>query len=1387
MTVLGAQSGYAIVFDENGLLEGVFICGVRIDIKEDSSEVFACLTPHLEFSWGAKISEIMPCGPVYAIHASSECCQRQVRMYATEYGNVIIDFDIRSCTSSVFFKYNVSGPDESAHAWVKDQQGRIWNVKIESSQEFNLYHKISFSAPTLYRLSLTLRLELLSVIITDDVEEAAILSSVLGQGSSPVIVLPPEKYSIDYTEFSNSPLFRTIMSLTNYQVVCPSRLIEIVRQLVGSEIVTSEDVLQSAKDMPVLRTPSSSLPYAVVLSRRQGCRIVVDEDAQNLPPLVQERMIFFDVEGLSTIAAANYAVDVSAGIKRLPKVTNSWLKDCSSLINSIHKTLQSGRGASKTVDKSIAYLSKKVASHYNHIVGQAKEACAFMDNLSIPLSLGSSIAIAQVPSEIAYFFVAKEIVNSREAGIGPTLSTICTSGVEEKEAEYAFANTWPQIKKSGWYVNLFGADDIQANFLLRFHTADFFYFITHGDVGIMQSNSIESMWAKELAEIRLVNQPFIFNNSCTSWPLLGAAALRAGASAYLGTLWPVSLREAANFGTALVRGLSQGLSWANAVSVARHEIPERERLAYFYVGSSFRVFQPVQDISEEESVALVLHAIGRHLYEQTGILATCKRTGSDVSLLMTPMLFSRSNYVLPDGWEWLIQTRLISAMNVIPNHLRSKKFENIFQDTLSHLTDAYYDEQLWSKCQNTALRPSLGDALFDLHLLFCTTLSEQEDWQYLEKIERILMNSCKDWGHEEYIPIAENNLAKALLHTGRLDEAETILDASIRKRVKSGSLHTLFETFLTQSTILQHKGEHKKAIKLLTQLIEEWSLPNREIAHGEFSTQKKLCIVLANRANSYLATDQVSDAIRDLETALFGFIQINLKIDIIKTHLQLAAAYQRVHVYERVRSNLTLAIELSNKEQIPENCEQPIKLIQEWLSVEENKKDKKSGVSTRKTDEIINHIQYSGEFPPELIAWDKYLTPEVTKSIIEEVQELSTNSRMEDLEATQIPHIAYKCMAVRAFDEAMKWFNLWEKRGFPVKELTEDDLKNYLVAYENLVRILKSASEVEETFKRLLDHFPAISALWAEYGTWLCLENRHHEAKKHLERSLELDDSDTQAMYYLSEIEYKQGNIEQAINILGPALQLQPDGQSFNRMGHLLEKANLTEAAIDHYRQASVLGSTDAIFNLAILSSEQGHTNAAQQYFLQYLEHCPEDWEAWSRMSNVLWLDGNFEWALDCAENALMLDPVNSACIRVWLAAISAIGNKYLQVSPRFEHMRLNTFNITDFYQIVNKLDTATPSELIDLAEKSKTNFILRMLVGIFHAQDDDLESALRVLESLTEDYPYDHLSQLLIYSLSKLKGEEQKGRDALSKAELLLKDVGRKVRIPSRIQKGAY
>ena len=111
------------------------------------------------------------------------------------------------------------------------------------------------------------------------------------------------------------------------------------------------------------------------------------------------------------------------------------------------------------------------------------------------------------------------------------------------------------------------------------------FFNTHGTDNAILLGDMPLMDYKITQWVTLNSRPIIFNNSCLSWIGVGREFIRAGARGYIGTLWSINAKLAADF----ARNVMQRLTKDNApVSEAIRKTcvnPSTER-SYIYVGTA---------------------------------------------------------------------------------------------------------------------------------------------------------------------------------------------------------------------------------------------------------------------------------------------------------------------------------------------------------------------------------------------------------------------------------------------------------------------------------------------------------------------------------------------------------------------------------------------------------------------------------------------------------------------------------------------------------------------------------------------------------------------------------------------------------------------------------
>nr|WP_315249420.1 CHAT domain-containing protein [uncultured Duganella sp.] len=146
----------------------------------------------------------------------------------------------------------------------------------------------------------------------------------------------------------------------------------------------------------------------------------------------------------------------------------------------------------------------------------------------------------------------------------------------------------------------------------------------HGAERAIELEQGHSVRDSEIADWRLTGSPLVFNNSCSSWTEVGQAFLRAGARAYVGTLWDVTHESASNFANCLLQqmldrpfdGVARALTLAAAHRAA--DATAAYDGAYIYVGlpqASARLAPPVNRFERLENAALAMHRLYGFLHE----------------------------------------------------------------------------------------------------------------------------------------------------------------------------------------------------------------------------------------------------------------------------------------------------------------------------------------------------------------------------------------------------------------------------------------------------------------------------------------------------------------------------------------------------------------------------------------------------------------------------------------------------------------------------------------------------------------------------------------------------------------------------------------------------
>ena len=1379
MTTVGAQTAYALELNPQGHLSAAFFGGVRVPVGENASESFTVYEQYPAFHWGHKIEQDMAAGARYHARMKSDTLRREVAVWKDEEGMFFVLVAVPECDGVVEFTYQISGTEQPTEFRTIDELGREWSIRLNADPRLFKGGVVTVSGTTAYVLSFSLRHPPLTAIVTGDVEEAAVLSSVLGHERYAVAVIPPDDGDIPAREFSNSPMFRALAKLNSSTLVTSLDLAGLGQRF-ESRVSSTEEVLRRAEGLPELRTPRRTLAEAVLLARASKSRVVIDESAPAVQAPEKARMIFYEGDGLSAVVAANLAFDLSAGLKRLPvpgrELRLRWEKILAEVradrgpkrlplwtrvrlrLRVLKNFLRGTRGElmpeyyQSNKDELIETLSAEVRNFYGETVGGAREACAFLDSVDLPLTIGFDLPVGHIPNVIAPYFTARELAWMRGVHLQPFTAAICDPGVAGTTTTEAISEVVAEISANNWFVYSYGAEECDLDLILRYQLADFIYLITHAgpgahnDRGMVEHSGERPFLGREMAEIRFPGEPLMFNNACASWPGFGSAVLRAGACSYVGTLWPVFADLAGPIGSAFKRRMIQGDSWARCLQTALADMPRAERSAYFVVGTGFRNFSAAPH--KLSAVELAVQGSGLHLYEEVWDLAAF-RTSPEQSVIPIMWLTWRAasrKELLPADWQWLALAQYISVAASVPLIDGWRMFRPMVMVGLASLR-SIYEGQEWNETPGQmSSRSALREALYDLHYVVSSAAFQFDDWEAAREVEETILAKCTDWGHEDALPTVKNNLAKIYTHLGKPELAEPLLQQSISEKEAAGSADRLNDSLLTLSISLQKRGEHEKALPILDGLINAWSVPEGFENITSTSAQKKLCIALANRAGSLIALGRSQAALADLQQALAGFRILGMFTDAFKTHIQLALAYFMCGQVEEAREHIAQARSFSTDLlQLAPESRREVERLAEAIAAQSDATPAGGAAG----------VPRSGAAPPNLPN-----LPAPPPAAIREA-----NANIEALKArvagAEKPGSLACVVGLHYFrladaEQALPWFKIWEGEGYPEPSEPDADWKSCAIAFEYVVRTLGDAGEVEQTFQRLLERSPECSELNTELGTWLLLENRLDEAEPHLKRGRELDPNDTQALCCLGEIEERRGNRKAAINLYGEALQTRPDPWTYNKLGLLLQDEGYTDAAVAHFNRAALLGMTDAYWNLAQIEEQRGFATGVKINLEKYLAGEPRDVAGWLWLSGTLFKDGNFDASAHAAGNALILDWTTPRSLFVWLVAE---GIRSGQPSESISEEELEYCG----HALANDtIDLDARRHLIEVLQQSTLTYVKSLLLAILHEQDGRSDLALPLLDTILQKSPQDYLANMLMHQFLLKVGDKNRAASTL-------------------------
>lgn len=192
------------------------------------------------------------------------------------------------------------------------------------------------------------------------------------------------------------------------------------------------------------------------------------------------------------------------------------------------------------------------------------------------------------------------------------------------------------------------------------------------------------------------------------------------------------------------------------------------------------------------------------------------------------------------------------------------------------------------------------------------------------------------------------------------------------------------------------------------------------------------------------------------------------------------------------------------------------------------------------------------------------------------------------------------------------------------------------------------------------------------------------QARKLLNRHLERFPRDTRALHLRAMVALGQGAHDEAIELMGKAVALEPDNPDFwCDYGTALHGKGEREPAREAYLRALALRADhlDAVFNLANVLRELKQLKDALQFYSALLERNPDYRHAWNNTGLALLDLGHLEEARKCFAREIELDSTNvNAYVNLGhvlreLGRVEdaiAIYRQGLALSPRYPELHLN-------------------------------------------------------------------------------------------------------------------
>lgn len=350
----------------------------------------------------------------------------------------------------------------------------------------------------------------------------------------------------------------------------------------------------------------------------------------------------------------------------------------------------------------------------------------------------------------------------------------------------------------------------------------------------------------------------------------------------------------------------------------------------------------------------------------------------------------------------------------------------------------------------------------------------------------------------------------------------------------------------------------------------------------------------------------------------------------------------------------------------------------------------------------------------------------------------------------------------KMYDEAL------EKLAIAVRGLPNDPEVHFLLGQLNNEKLREAmrtgGQDQEQRITTMNHHFD------------ICLTLKKGE-KKYGKKIQQMREYWWTEYYNLGIAAYNAADYGDALNGLQRSILVIPGkGVTYKMLGSTYQAMRQNEAAIESYRKAISLDSTDATAyaNLAIALINTGSSKDAISYLQRAHELKPDDLQILQNLSMIQLQNDDKEGALKTAKKALENDPEDVNACRT-AAQVYLMMQEYQEAANLFEKVRekdaedtVARDNLAAAYLYLNQFDKAEGlfSETVKI---DPTNFEAWYQLGVINDRAGKTKDALMAFEKVVELNPTDHQAWLALYRVYLTQSQTLEGpaaKEAVKKGE---------------------